>query len=327
MSFSFLHALQALDQRIRHLDYAIAARLLAKTERPQVIVLMFHLVFESLDEISTQARLPFESFTVDDFDKLINIYAEKGFEFVAASDLLTVDRPSVCLTFDDGLANNARVLPVLEKYSVPATFFISTTHVCENRAFWWDVVVRERRKQGASRISIMQECDHLKKRTHKGINEYLTDAFGKDSLLPTSDIERPLSPSELKDFAQHPLVEIGNHTAHHAILTNYSYEDALQEIQQAQDTLQEITGVTPKSISYPDGAYSDETIQAATEAGLTIGLTTQSIEVDKEWPLEIGRYQFNAQYNIEHQIITLNQTPYNRIRTALIERLKKHKTI
>lgn len=325
MGISISQVLQILDSTLRRVDYAATAGLRRNHRLPQSTVLMFHLVFKSTDDLTNEARLPFESFTVNDFAKLAEIYLELGYTFVAAKDLLVLDGPSICLTFDDGLANNARVLPILEQYSIPATFFISTNHICKNRAFWWDVIVRERRKQGTSRITMMKEFGYLRAFRHEQIDEYLIKEFGTDALRPVSEIERPFTPSELNDFAKHPLVEIGNHTAHHAILTNYSYDEAFAEIQQAQDTLNEITGKFPSSIAYPDGAYSTETVKAAAEAGLKIGLTTKPFPAQSTQPLEIGRYQFNALYNIAHQAATLNNTPYNNFRSSLIKRLQKPK--
>jgi peptidoglycan/xylan/chitin deacetylase (PgdA/CDA1 family) len=46
---------------------------------------------------------------------------------------------SVAITFDDGYLDNYRVaLPLLEKYQLPATFFICTGNVRSGQPFWWD---------------------------------------------------------------------------------------------------------------------------------------------------------------------------------------------
>ncbi|QMU27449.1 polysaccharide deacetylase family protein [Adhaeribacter radiodurans] len=54
-----------------------------------------------------------------------------------------VKRSRVVLTFDDGYADNFEVAkPILEKYELPATFFISTKHIDQYKEFWWDELAR-----------------------------------------------------------------------------------------------------------------------------------------------------------------------------------------
>ena len=46
---------------------------------------------------------------------------------------------SVALTFDDGYLDNfITAKPLLEKYSVPATFFITDDYITNKESFWWD---------------------------------------------------------------------------------------------------------------------------------------------------------------------------------------------
>ncbi len=46
---------------------------------------------------------------------------------------------SICITFDDGYADNyTNAKPILEKYNCPATFFISTAFINQDEFFWWD---------------------------------------------------------------------------------------------------------------------------------------------------------------------------------------------
>jgi len=49
----------------------------------------------------------------------------------------------VAITFDDGYADNFQnAKPLLEKYGIPATVFITTGYVATDREFWWDDLER-----------------------------------------------------------------------------------------------------------------------------------------------------------------------------------------
>lgn len=46
---------------------------------------------------------------------------------------------TVAITFDDGYIDNLyQAKPLLENYAVPATVFVSTGYLGQNREFWWD---------------------------------------------------------------------------------------------------------------------------------------------------------------------------------------------
>ena len=50
---------------------------------------------------------------------------------------------SVAVTFDDGYEDNyLYAKPILEKYAVPATVFVSTGYIGEEKEFWWDEIER-----------------------------------------------------------------------------------------------------------------------------------------------------------------------------------------
>jgi peptidoglycan/xylan/chitin deacetylase (PgdA/CDA1 family) len=55
----------------------------------------------------------------------------------------TIPHRAVAISFDDGYADNLdRAKPLLEKYGIPATVFVSSGYVGRQREFWWDELDR-----------------------------------------------------------------------------------------------------------------------------------------------------------------------------------------
>ncbi|MGV3586149.1 MAG: polysaccharide deacetylase family protein [Adhaeribacter sp.] len=55
----------------------------------------------------------------------------------------TIRHKSIVLTFDDGYVDNyLAAKPLLEKYQLPATFFIPTGNLGQAKEFWWDELER-----------------------------------------------------------------------------------------------------------------------------------------------------------------------------------------
>ena len=62
-----------------------------------------------------------------------------------SQDLLNgdIEDRSVAITFDDGYADNLHnAKPLLERYGMPATFFLTSGYIGREREFWWDELER-----------------------------------------------------------------------------------------------------------------------------------------------------------------------------------------
>lgn len=247
-------------------------------ERNSLMVFLFHSLFRNENEINSgviDANIQ-QAITIEHFRKFIEYYLNNGYIFVSPEDILNglkKDKKYALITFDDGYYNNYFALPVLNEFKASAVFFISANHVKENKSFWWDALYRERKKQNVSIEEIYKEKGELMSKTNDGIEKYLIDKFGKKSLIPIGDIDRPFTPSELKDFSKNKYVFIGNHTNNHAILTNYVSSGIKSEIFDAQNNIYQMTGVIPNIIAYPNGNFSDEIINISKEVGLKLGVT------------------------------------------------------
>jgi peptidoglycan/xylan/chitin deacetylase (PgdA/CDA1 family) len=242
------------------------------------------------------------------------------------------DRVQVAVTFDDGYADNfVCARPVLERYGVPATFFIVSGLVGSGQAYWWDVL--EHAVSGAAPLPPRfdleiagRACDwSITPRpwtsTFRGLPEAGTELSASELsdavlhlLLPLSLAEKeaaarrvaawsgrvfeprpedlPMTPAEVATLAHSPLFTIGAHTVSHPMLARLSAEAQAEEIRGSRVALEALTGAGVTTLAYPHGDCSAVTIAAAKGAGIAIACTTQPRVVDR-WtaPLEVPRFK------------------------------------
>lgn len=269
-----------LKKTILALDNRLADLCLPMTgEEGSLLSLLIHGVFESGDEAQSGTLDPQQGFTVGMLRMVVEHFTREGYRFVSPDDLaagLSRGGKYVLLTFDDGYYNNKRALPVLEEFNVPAVFFVSSDHVKLGKAFWWDVVYREFKKRGGTDQEIGLANAHYKQLRTSDVEADLRKQFGESALLPAGDLDRPFTQPELRAFANHPLVFLGNHTQDHAILSNYSAAEIEEQILGGQQAIREITGKTPRIIAYPNGNHSAEIRSAARQAGLAFGVLARA---------------------------------------------------
>ena len=204
------------------------------------------------------------------------------------------------VTFDDGYADNLHLaLPLLEAAGVPATFFISTTHVRDGVPFWWDELAlllgpaandgRERgllqlrcsgelRSWAPSNALEFDECRRhligwLQPQPPEEIIEVIVQMrewFGPDAPEPP-EADRPMTIDELRTLAASPLATIGAHTQTHPCLRATTPERLAAELEGSRDDLTEWLGEPPTTFAYPFGIWGVdvdlEVIQAAEAAG------------------------------------------------------------
>jgi peptidoglycan/xylan/chitin deacetylase (PgdA/CDA1 family) len=123
--------------RLKH-----AAKRAAGLLRPSVAILMHHRVHDAVADPWDLCVSPahFE----EQMQYLRRHHAVLGLrrltELLAAGRL---PRRAVVLTFDDGYVDNLLVAkPILERWELPATFFVTTGKLGEPRDYWWDELSR-----------------------------------------------------------------------------------------------------------------------------------------------------------------------------------------
>jgi len=84
------------------------------------------------------------SVTPENFERQIK-FLKSNYPIVSIGEIAhqiqkrNIEKNSIAITFDDGYLDNFETArPILEKYSVPATFFITDGYLDNRQSFWWD---------------------------------------------------------------------------------------------------------------------------------------------------------------------------------------------
>lgn len=177
---------------------------------------------------------------------------------------------AACITFDDGYADNADVaLPILQKYRLPAAFFIATAFLDGGR-MWNDTVIEMVRRHPASSLDLRRiglglhrtESWDQRAATVSSLLRQLKyhppasrlDLVNAAHELTTASLPDDLMMSSQQVRALHAAgMEIGAHTVNHPILASLGDAAALREIAEGKECLEALIGARVKSFAYPNG--------------------------------------------------------------------------
>jgi peptidoglycan/xylan/chitin deacetylase (PgdA/CDA1 family) len=213
-------------------------------------------------------------------------YLKKNYNIISLDKLLSslkrrrVLKRSVVLTFDDGYNDNyIYTRPILEKLQIPATFFIATSNINTNKAFWWDRLSRVfHPKQklplrmplfnatlsnpGKRAETFWRIYQVLKSSSPKNIDKICTYLEQWVKLGEIEDYScRTMNKKDIRELADNRLFQIGAHTHHHSNLSSRAALLQRQEIQHSKQILEKITNNPIKYFSYPYGSKDNYTVQ------------------------------------------------------------------
>ena len=174
-------------------------------------------------------------------------------------DFGRIPQRALALTFDDGLAGNHALLPVLRKHGVRPTIFVCTAIVGSERGFWFNEPV---------------ETQPLKRVPNGERLAALARATGFEPDAPRPGPRQALSRDEILDMADH--VDFGSHTRTHPILPQCSDEEALEEIEGSRHDLERLLGRPCRHFCPPNGAFGEREAELARKAGYESLRTTDT---------------------------------------------------
>jgi peptidoglycan/xylan/chitin deacetylase (PgdA/CDA1 family) len=228
-------------------------------------------------------------------EKTVVAVLERGFDCVTLDEavrrLCTGDkRKFVAFTFDDGYRSvRDLALPILRRYNVPSTLFITTSFADGTGDLWWlrlehiirSVVQFDMSLEGAQhRISTATDIQkkqawdrlywHFRSMDEPAMRAAIT-RIAQDNNVVMPEFARDLCMDwdELREVIRDPLVSIGAHTLNHYMLAKWPRAIVEHELKGSVERLEHELGVRVKHLAYPVG---DATSAGPREFSLTADL-------------------------------------------------------
>lgn len=247
------------------------------------------------------------------YEKVLTVL-KNYFQFVSLDDAVAMiagEKPAkpycAVLTFDDGYKNNVTTaLPVLQKYHLPATFFLPTSFIGSNKVFWFDALdyttqhcttkpfdlsigedsfsfdMKNRQEMKEQFRRFLYQYNHSQSNDLSWQTDILSqiDSWQIDSGLDYSSILNH-DPRTAKmtwmdvEEAYASGVSIGSHSVGHLKLGTLDNPQIKEQLQHSKEDIESHLKTQCDYVSYPNGNYNDRVVQIAAECGYKAALTTE----------------------------------------------------
>lgn len=250
--------------------------------RPKCAILIYHRVCKLDNDPQFLCVAP------HNFDAQLSILKKK-YKIISIQTLVNcliskkaIPRNSVCITFDDGYADNLyNALPVIEKYKIPVTIFISTNFMNSFKEYWWDeleriflinpihktlsIDIKGKRynwtiQNDEDSLFVYKQIHPLLKYITENERETVINSLFEWAQKDRNQIRkshRSLNESEVKKLSDSSCIEIGSHTLSHPCLSAEKAELQNQQIAESKIVLETLLGKPILSFSYPFGGLKD----------------------------------------------------------------------
>jgi peptidoglycan/xylan/chitin deacetylase (PgdA/CDA1 family) len=278
------------------------SRLLRVWRIHEACVLTFHSLHAGAD--ANPGILDFGGHTCTSlFDRLCKHLGE-NYDVVHLSDIAKPNRNPlrrrVAITFDDGYESNYLLAaPILKKYGLPATVFLTTGFLDQEHMPWFIRYEHALGYTSADEIDISGQIFPLRSPTEK-LNAYwfacglykaqktqpaealidgLVSQLGVDPKFANLDpCIRPMSWAMARELQAGGLISLGGHTHTHPILSLCSPHHSAFEVRTCARRMAQELGHRERDFAYPNGRLTDfneETIHQLSEARFTAAYTMQ----------------------------------------------------
>ena len=286
-----------------------------KFSKGSLTILMYHQVGES------EYNGYYIAVSPENFEKQIR-YLRKNYNIISLKELCAYIRSKelpaedcAVITLDDGYKDNyVNAYPILKRYNIPATIFLTSGYIGANQILWWDRVAKIIKIISRGKKEIKLQDDNYAEKLRnilisiygkkvKSIQEaidllcvYLKSVPEKEKNMILNDLEDKLQPyldktynpgnmltwDEIIEMGKNG-IDFGGHTITHPILTKIGIEQVKDEILNSKNEIEKRINKNILHFSYPNGKEEDfnvETKKIVRESGYISACSTIDGEND-----------------------------------------------
>ena len=268
-------------------------------KKEATIILMYHCIGKSVSHI-----YPGNLVSVENFKDQIKILKRIGLTSLNDFALEYKEkkfRHNYIITFDDYYRDNyIYAYPLLKRWQIPATLFVTTNCINESNAMHWDKIwfilnltkveefeikgeikgeinriynIKERKDKLTTLFEFLHYTELL---TNKNdIDQFINDLSEilKVKKYPSENVV--LSVDEIQIMSSD--MEIGSHTRSHRILSKLDYETMKKEISGSKEEIENWISKTCNTFSYPFGqknSFNKKSQDILKEQGFSCAVTS-----------------------------------------------------
>jgi peptidoglycan/xylan/chitin deacetylase (PgdA/CDA1 family) len=210
---------------------------------------------------------------------------------------------TVVITFDDGWEDNyLYAFPIIRKYEIPATIFLTTEFIGTHRLFWPERVsgMLNHLLKNVGVENNIPEFFQVILRQKSSLTQEAPPDFSKIiekmKILEAPERERLVAELERRDLKietpdrlanrlmnweqisemNRAGIEFGAHGATHRILTHLSIAEIREEVRISKKNIEEKLGIKIDTFAYPNGNYNEKIIEILQEDGFQLAVTTKT---------------------------------------------------
>lgn len=264
-------------------------KLLRKQSSQRRLIIMYHGVSAGRNFSINGRHLPSE-----EFEKHLK-YFKTNFDVVSLKELCdkkklqSQGKHSIAITFDDGYLNNIQhAMPLLLKYGLPATFFVSTKSLHEpeyiHPADYLDIIRASSSEvleiNGTLFYDSNKQPGSPDNDPYSFINSLRFDEF-KETLVKLKskypvknmvkridpDVYRVVSSEMIEKFSSNDLFAVGSHSHDHVNLSVLSKEEVKHQVGLSKKILEMHAPGSINSIAFPYGYFNKNVIECSMQEG------------------------------------------------------------